>query len=681
MVHGAEIRTRQPPLRRTDGRSHHPVAFDDVARTSPGEASSPAGGPADALALEALLRSVAMAQIGADGTFVYANERWCSLFRVDGDALVGQAWTMRVHPQDRDAVRAACREANLAQDGVRLEFRLHDAVTADDGPRWIGTTLRALDEDASAGWIATASDITDRLRAEEEAASATRRLDKIVNTGADLVVLLPADGSEIWASAAGQDLFGYDPADLADRDPFSFVHPDDLDQTLAAFRHDSALPTGTAGTPRQLRVATATGGWRWMEIVGVNMVEDPDIHGTIVHARDVTDRVQAAEALRRAHNQLRSLVDTIPLGVLLVGPDARVAATNRTFMAQCGFDGSPESIVGVHETEIGARLRSTLADPDSDLAELRRARVERQAYVHRDVMDRAGRVFERTYIPVGEAGENQGHIWLVRETTQERKASEERERLLEQEHHQNARLRELDALKSDFAASVSHELRTPLTSIVSFTELLKEGLGHDSEDEQREFLGIIARNTDRLLRLVDDLLLLDRLEEGIFPVVPAEVDVAEIVTLALSSLRPTAEERGIRLEGSPGSGPPLVGDGERIGQLVDILLNNALKFTGSGGSVRLDARYEAGAWRLTVADTGMGVPASDLPNLFKRFFRATNARQRAVTGSGLGLAIAHGIAELHHGDIQVDSAEGVGTTFTVTLRGAAMGTLPVSGAP
>jgi len=611
-----------------------------------------------------------MAQIGGDGTFAYVNERWCTLFRTDADALLGRPWTARVHPQDRDAVRAASRAASLGVDGVRLEFRLDDTAAPEDDPVWIGTTVRALSADTSAGWIATASDITDRLRAEEAAASATRRLDKIVNTGADMVTVLPAEGGEIWASAAGRDLFGYDHSEVAHHDPFSFIHPDDRAEALAAFGHDTSLPTGTAGPPRLLRVATAAGAWRWLEIIGVNMVADPDIRGTIVHGRDVTDRMAASEELRRAHNQLRSLVDTIPLGVLMVGPDGRAVATNQTFMAQCGFDGPPESIVGTRDTEIGERLRRVLADPDSDLAEMRRARTQRQAFTSRDIVDRSGRVFERTFIPIGGAGEDHSHIWLVRETTEERRMAEERERLLDQELRQNDRLRELDALKSDFAASISHELRTPLTSIVSFTELMSEGLGHDSEEEQREFLGIIARNTSRLLRLVDDLLLLDRLEDGVFTFVPAELDVPAIAALALSSQRPAAEERGILLEGTLGSGPPLVGDGERIGQLVDILLTNALKFTSPGGSVRLDARYDAGAWVLTVADTGMGVPASDLPNLFKRFFRAANARQRAVTGSGLGLAIAHGIAELHRGDIHVESTEGVGTTFVVTLRGA-----------
>ncbi|HLG68605.1 MAG TPA: ATP-binding protein [Acidimicrobiales bacterium] len=234
---------------------------------------------------------------------------------------------------------------------------------------------------------------------------------------------------------------------------------------------------------------------------------------------------------------------------------------------------------------------------------------------------------------------------------------------------------------SELVASVSHELRTPLTSIVSFTQLLRDGLGADSVDEQREFLDIIERNSDRLLRLVDDLLLLDRLESSSLALECDDVDIPTLVEVAASSIGPVAEARGVALRASSGEGPPLRGDPDRVGQLVDNLLANAVKFTPAGGTVRVAAGAAGDGWRLVVSDTGIGIPAAERGKLFQRFYRASNARQDGTSGSGLGLVIARRIAELHNGSIAIDSQEGRGTTVTVELRGidAAPGPVPARG--
>ena len=229
---------------------------------------------------------------------------------------------------------------------------------------------------------------------------------------------------------------------------------------------------------------------------------------------------------------------------------------------------------------------------------------------------------------------------------------------------------------SDLVASVSHELRNPLTSIVSFTDLLRDGLETDGLSEQREFLDIIQRNSDRLLRLVDDLLLLDRLESGAVQPECEDVDLPTIVEVAALSIGPAVEDKGLVLDVECGEGPPLRGDVGRLGQLVDNLLANAVKFTLPRGSVRVTTEPLSNGWRLVVSDTGIGVPADEQGKLFRRFYRASNARQDATSGSGLGLVIARRIAEMHRGSIELCSDEGRGTTVTVELRGMEDGVRP-----
>jgi signal transduction histidine kinase len=213
---------------------------------------------------------------------------------------------------------------------------------------------------------------------------------------------------------------------------------------------------------------------------------------------------------------------------------------------------------------------------------------------------------------------------------------------------------------------------------VSFTHLLRDGLGTDGVADQAEFLDIITRNTDRLLRLVDDLLLLDRLESNSLQVSNEWVDFPSLVDIAVSSIRPAAKEKGVTLLSESVSGPPLVGDVDRLGQLIDNLLANAVKFTPPKGHVRTAVTRTDDAWRLVVSDTGIGIPMDEQHQLFQRFYRASNARQVSASGSGLGLLIALRITELHQGSIDVTSVEGRGTTVTVELRGAARPSLPPS---
>jgi signal transduction histidine kinase len=232
---------------------------------------------------------------------------------------------------------------------------------------------------------------------------------------------------------------------------------------------------------------------------------------------------------------------------------------------------------------------------------------------------------------------------------------------------QNERLRALDRLKDEFTAVVAHELRTPLTSIRGYVEMLLAGDAGDLTDAQRQFLGVVDRNSDRLSRLTGDLLFIARAEAGRLELSMADADLAEVVRDAVAAARPVAEARGIVLDVAIEPLPPVPGDRARLGQLLDNLVSNALKFTPAGGQVRVALRRQGDDAAIEVADTGPGIPEDELPLLFTRFFRSRTATAADVPGTGLGLAIARTIAEGHGGAIAVASREGEGSRFTVTL--------------
>lgn len=225
---------------------------------------------------------------------------------------------------------------------------------------------------------------------------------------------------------------------------------------------------------------------------------------------------------------------------------------------------------------------------------------------------------------------------------------------------------DLDERRGQFLAVVSHELRTPLTSIVSFSELLR-GEADGLTDEGMRFLGIIERNADRLLRLIDDLLMLDRLEAGGLPLELASVSIPVLASDAVRSAAPVAARSGVTIHLDAGDGPLTRADPRRLLQVLDNLIGNAVKFSHAGGLVRVATRYSRSSWRIDVSDAGIGIPSDEAERLFRPFVRGSNARTAGLPGTGLGLSIVKALVEMHDGYVKVDSMPDRGTTFSVVL--------------
>jgi two-component system, sensor histidine kinase and response regulator len=269
-----------------------------------------------------------------------------------------------------------------------------------------------------------------------------------------------------------------------------------------------------------------------------------------------------------------------------------------------------------------------------------------------------------------------GRPWYTQgyalDVTARKQAEADREALLAQAQLQNERLRELDRMKDEFVALVSHELRTPLTSIRGYLELLldeSERLAFDPT--HLDWLAVIDRNSDRLLALVEDLLLKAQVNAGKVLLSVSEIDLAAVVEQSAKTGAPVASTRGITLTSSVEPLPPVSADPVRVGQVIDNLISNALKFTPAGGRVEVRAWLHEGRARVAVSDTGHGIPSDEQERLFDRFYRTSKAQADAVPGVGLGLSISKAIVEAHGGTIDYTSAEGAGSTFAIELPVAA----------
>jgi signal transduction histidine kinase len=228
---------------------------------------------------------------------------------------------------------------------------------------------------------------------------------------------------------------------------------------------------------------------------------------------------------------------------------------------------------------------------------------------------------------------------------------------------------EAERVKEEFFALVSHELRTPLSSIVGYVELLVEETEDEAltDAERQRFLEIVERNARRLQRLVGDLLFVARLEAGKLDLQKTDVDLSQTARDSVEAARRQAERGGVKLSEEIVDGLALHGDPDRLGQVMDNLLSNALKFTPDGGEVGLRLFALDGTAEVEVWDTGIGIPADEQARLFERFFRATTATEAAVPGVGLGLSITRAIVESHGGRLSFTSTEGKGTTFRIEL--------------
>ena len=237
---------------------------------------------------------------------------------------------------------------------------------------------------------------------------------------------------------------------------------------------------------------------------------------------------------------------------------------------------------------------------------------------------------------------------------------------LEQRRAEELDLR-LAASTDEYVALVGHDLRTPLTSIAAYTELIAETPDDTAFGEVRALIDVVARNTQRLHHLIDQLLDLAALESGHIELTEAPVDLTAVVRDAVAGAAVTAANRGVTVHSDVSARVVVAGDAARLRQVADQLVDNALKFSTEGGTVTVTLTGDELSAQLTVSDTGIGIPEGEHPRMFRRLYRATNARDAAIPGPGLGLTLSRSIVERHRGTITLQPREPVGTTVTVRL--------------
>jgi PAS domain S-box-containing protein len=265
------------------------------------------------------------------------------------------------------------------------------------------------------------------------------------------------------------------------------------------------------------------------------------------------------------------------------------------------------------------------------------------------------------------AGEPIATVCLLKDITGRKRAEGERERLIAQFQEANEKLQSMDKMKTNIISMVSHELRTPLTTIKAFVELLllKQGM---PDDQKVRLMNTVNVETDRLARLITDLLDLSRIEAGSMKWQSGELSLEELIRSVIASMGVLFENKGLRVTtwfSAPLS--RLSGDRDRLVQVMTNILSNAVKFTPAGGSIHVSVRQEETQIVVEISDSGIGIPAAHIDLIFEKFHRSDDQLTAAIEGTGLGLAITRQIVEHHGGRIWAASTHGKGSTFTFTL--------------
>ncbi|MEO5838351.1 MAG: PAS domain S-box protein [Acidimicrobiales bacterium] len=580
-----------------------------------------------------------------DGVITFVNAALASLvFRRVSD-LVGARFEDLVHPDNVHTFRERARQRHSRSKVYELRL-----IHSTGREVWVVVNSADIYKFGHiTGSVSLLTDISARREAEtalvlsEERHRALLEMSPVGMFHASTIGAL-IDVNRKWCAIAGRRF---------DRDAVptweSVMHPDDFEAASAGLRQ--GFETG-ADFEVEFRLLTPSGEVRWVNVrsMPTRGTDDGEV-GRLAMMDNVSERRAVQEALRRSEDMHRSVIDTMTEGVYVKDASG-------------------------HLIESNPAARRILQTPSGDLREVAVVGEDGTALT---LSELPGAVALRTGAPcndmvIGIHDSARGRRWLTSSARPLRHDEEEQPWAAVCTFTDVTDKREIDRMKSEFISVVSHEMRTPLTSIKGALGLVAGGATGALSDAAQRMIDIAASNTDRLIRLVNDVLDLERIESGRIALVRADIDLSELIHDAVAVMRPVAGREDIQIVVREGelAGPRVMVDGDRIVQTVTNLLSNAVKFSPAHSVVEITVDRGAGTEEhelvsIRVIDHGRGVPEDLVDDIFERFHQVDASDSRDKGGTGLGLAICKSIVQEHGGMIWAEATPGGGATFVFTL--------------
>jgi PAS domain S-box-containing protein len=474
----------------------------------------------------------------------------------------------------------------------------------------------------------------------------------LTNNSFDIINIISPEGKLVFENKAVERLLGYKQGEREGKQIYDLVHPDELEFLMTAFAEILEHPEGSRVI--QYRIKHADGHWIWVEAIGQNFMNNARINGLLLNSRDISDRKRIEDEIAEKHVLLKTIIDILPGTLNVLDLEYNVLAMNneKDRVKWSPFD-KPEEL-------IGKKCFDVFMDRQSPCPACKVSKVIEtgEAIVETTTKDDTREIMMKKSLQIHVApikddeGTVKGIVEYAVDVSDLRKAVNAAELA--------------NKAKSMFLANMSHEIRTPMNGIIGMTDYV---LMSDLDEEQRECLHIVKSSSETLLRLMNDILEISKIDAGSVSIVNDVFDIRQMIQEEIDLYRVTAANKGILIKSTvdPRIPKTALGDKVRVQQILTNLLSNGIKFTDKG-SVKVNVQVlsqnlEAMTLRFKVIDTGIGIPASKADRLFLRFSQVDDSISKAYGGSGLGLAISKKLVELMGGTIGYTSQEGFGSEF------------------
>ena len=600
----------------------------------------------------------------AEALFLRSREELvgAKIFEVAGpEGMKGQQLFREKFMQLSNMQVAAAQFTYCRSDGSCVELWRKATPLADEAGNFTGVIIYD-------------RDITVQKEAERE----LLKFRRAVEQSASVIIITDAEGSIEYVNPKFTEVTGYTAEEALGQNPRilnSGETPEEVFEELW-----SSVIAGKEWQGELLN-RKKDGSLYWA-FLSLSPIFDTD--GNITHflavQEDITDRKLAEEALRTSEARFRSFFNSAPDAILTLDAEGIVTSCNPA--AEALYQQPAEALVGLHvvdtivssdDPERREQVRHNFLQHYNKLREGHEVSMEFQ----RTMPDGSEVVIWRKAVPLSDdEGRLRGVLVYDHDIT-ERKRAEEKIRSfatrMAQTSHELAVARkkaeESARLKSEFMATMSHELRTPLNAIIGYGQILLAGIAGEMTSKQHDFVGRILLNGRNLLDLINDILDLSKIEAGRLDLLHQPFNLREWLDEIVLQTRTLADEKGLTLEVAVDDRMPeqIVGDPDRLRQILLNLLSNAIKFTDEGRVTVHIQRQSNDTWTLAVSDTGIGIPSHALEYIFDEFRQVDGSARRKHGGTGLGLAIVRNIALMMGGNVRVQSELGKGSTFTVLL--------------
>jgi len=595
-----------------------------------------------------------------DGECDYLGLQWTSYTGVPESEQLGYGWLNQLHPDDREPTRAAWNQVVEGVGAFDVEYRIR---RADGNYRWFKTRAVPLrsEEGEIIKWFGTSTDIEDQKRVETLLRENEERLgterdfsNEIIDTLPGVFYLFDRRGKFLRWNKNLEEITEHTGDEIALMTPLEFIVEED--RPAVERKIEEVFVSGEANIEARLLTKNRLGIPFFF--TGRRIVVDGQPH-LIGNGVDVSERRRGEEAAA----YLAAIVESSDDAIISADLKGNISSWNSGAERLYGYTAA--EAVGKPVIMILPLVRR---DEESRILERIKTgeRISHYETVRRR-KDWTDVEVSLTASPIlGRGGRIIGVSKTARDITWRKRVEEERERLHARERAARAEAEEANRLKDEFLATISHELRSPLNAILGWARLLREPKVQAGQLERA--LEIIERNAQSQARLIEDLLDVSRIVSGKLSIQMRPVTLNSTAQGVVADMRPDAEAKGIDLRLKEDEEIKLLGDADRLQQVVWNLLSNAIKFTPEGGRVEVWLQRVGERAELRVSDTGRGISSEFLPYVFDRFRQATGADARSRAGLGLGLTIVRYIVEAHGGSVTAESAGvGQGATFICKL--------------